>query len=164
MKQFRGSGILKNMGGREGWGQKLFCQCPERQSAFGFPKANNFHRSNLLNISHSHYLSTAAIHPYSWKSCKRMRQYQIRVHFESRGMQFFKVLKKGFWMTKYVPIIVLWCSERGFYKKSHLITCFRRFTDAPNHLAAYVAILGWVDFGKNPKSCLYSHWIFRVLH
>ena len=46
-----------------------------------------------------------------------MRQCQIRVRFESRGMQFFKVLKKWFWMTKYVPIIVLWCSERGFYKK-----------------------------------------------
>ena len=46
-----------------------------------------------------------------------MRQCQIRVQFESVGMQFFKVLKKWFWMTKYVPIIVLWCSERGFYKK-----------------------------------------------
>ena len=92
------------------------------------------------------------------------RQCQIRVQFESVGMQFFKVLKKWFWMTKYVPIIVLWCSERGFYKKSHLITCFRRFTNAPNHLAVYVRILGQVDFGKNSKSCQYWHWIFRVLH
>ena len=48
---------------------------------------------------------------------QHMRQCQIRVQFESVGMQFFKVLKKWFWMTKYVPIIVLWCSERGFYKK-----------------------------------------------
>ena len=46
-----------------------------------------------------------------------MRQCQIRVRFESRGMQFFKILKKWFWVTRYVPIIVLWCSERGFYKK-----------------------------------------------
>ena len=42
MNQFRGSGLLNNMGGRGWWGQKLFCQCPNRQSAFGFPKANNF--------------------------------------------------------------------------------------------------------------------------
>ena len=93
-----------------------------------------------------------------------MRQCQIRVQFESIGMQFFKVLKKWFWMTKYVPIILLWCSEKGFYKKSHLITCFRRFTNAPNHLSVYVRILGQVDFGKNCKSCQYWHWIFRVLH
>ena len=46
-----------------------------------------------------------------------MRQCQIRVRFESRGMQFFNVLGKWLSMTKYFPIIVLWCSERGFYKK-----------------------------------------------
>ena len=100
------------------------------------------------------------------KKCLHKRQCQIRVQFESVGMQFFKVLKKWFWMTKYVPIIVLWCSEGGFYKmqKSHLTTCFRRFTSAPNHLAVYVRILGQVGFGKNSKSCQYWHWIFRVLH
>ena len=48
---------------------------------------------------------------------QHMRQCQIRVQFESVGLQFFKVLKKWFRMTKYIPIIVLWCSERGFYKK-----------------------------------------------
>ena len=48
---------------------------------------------------------------------KYTRQYQIRVRFESRGVQFFKVLEKWFSMTKYVPIIILWCSEKGFYKK-----------------------------------------------
>ena len=35
------------------------------------------------------------------------RQCQIRVRFESREMQFFKVLGKWFSMTKYLPIIVL---------------------------------------------------------
>ena len=70
------------------------------------------------------------------------RQCQIRVRFESRGMQFFKVLGKWLSMTKYLPIIVLWCSERGFYKKNHLITCFRRFYQRPNQLAPYIPILG----------------------
>ena len=46
-------------------------------------------------------------------------------------------------MTKFVPIIVLWYNEREFYQKSHLITCFRRFTNAPNHLAAYLPMLGF---------------------
>ena len=36
-----------------------------------------------------------------------MRQCQIRVRFESGGMQFFKVLGKWFSKTKYLPIIVL---------------------------------------------------------
>ena len=48
-----------------------------------------------------------------------------------------------------------WCSN--FYnmmywerilQKNHLITCFRRFYQRPNHLAQYIPILGWVDVGK----------------
>ena len=35
-----------------------------------------------------------------------MRQCQIRVRFESREMQFFKVLGMWFSMTKHLPIIV----------------------------------------------------------
>ena len=32
-------------------------------------------------------------------------------------------------------------------QKNHLITCFRRFYQHPNHLAAYIPILGRVDVG-----------------
>ena len=46
-----------------------------------------------------------------------LNYYQIRVQFESREMHFFYVLEKWFSMAKYLPIIVLWFSERGFYKK-----------------------------------------------
>ena len=66
------------------------------------------HKSNIEN----EYQTNLIITRYT-----DTRQCQIMVRFESRGMQFFKVLKKWFWMTKYDPIIVLWCSERGFYKK-----------------------------------------------
>ena len=33
-------------------------------------------------------------------------------------------------------------------QKNHLITCFRRFYQRLNHLAAYIPILGWVDVGN----------------
>ena len=49
-------------------------------------------------------------------SCRR--QCQIRIRFESRGRPFVKALEKWFLMTKYAPIIIIWCIERGFFKKS----------------------------------------------
>ena len=71
-----------------------------------------------------------------------MRQCQIRVRFESRGSQFFKTLGKCFLMTQYTANIIIWCIERGFLQKNHLITCFRRFYQHPNHLAVYIPLLG----------------------
>ena len=88
------------------------------------------------------------------------RQCQIRVRFESGGMQFFKVLGKWFSMTKYLPIIVLWCSERGFYKKNHLITCFKRFYRCPTSLGS-VHTYDRVSWCRNIiKSFQYSLRIF----
>ena len=87
-----------------------------------------------------------------WKFWWRtMRQCQIRLQFESRGMQFFKVLEKWFSMAKYLPIIVLWYSERGFYKIITWSPVLGVFTDALNHLAVYMPITGWVDVEKSIK-------------
>ena len=64
--------------------------------------------------------------PQRWKRYRRSgifyynrdtRQCHIRIRFESRGRLFFKALVKHFWMTKYAPIIIIWCIERGFYKR-----------------------------------------------
>ena len=66
-------------------------------------------------------------------------------------MQFFKVLEKWFSMAKYLPIIVLWYSERGFYKITIWSPVLGVFTDALNHLAVYMPITGWVDVEKSIK-------------
>ena len=59
-----------------------------------------------------------------------MRQCQIRVRFESRGRLFFKALVKRFWMAKYAPIIIIWCIERGFYKRITWSPVLGVFTNA----------------------------------
>ena len=66
-------------------------------------------------------------------------------------MQFLKVLEKWFSMAKYLPIIVLWYSERGFYKIITWSPVLGVFTDALNHLAVYMPITGWVDVEKSIK-------------
>jgi len=58
------------------------------------------------------------------------RQCQIRVRFESRGRLFFKALVKRFWMAKYAPIIIIWCIERGFYKRITWSPVLGVFTNA----------------------------------
>ena len=58
------------------------------------------------------------------------RQCQIKVRFESRGRLFFKALEKRFWMAKYAPIIIIWCIERGFYKRITWSPVFGVFTNA----------------------------------
>ena len=70
---------------------------------------------------------------------RRQRQCQIRVQFESRVIHaIFKVLENWFSMTKYLPIVVLWCSEGGFNKIITWSPAFGVFTDALNHLAVYI--------------------------
>ena len=59
-----------------------------------------------------------------------MRQCQIRVRFESRGSQIFKALGKCFLMTKYAAIIIIWCIERGFYKRTTWSPVLAVFTNA----------------------------------
>ena len=59
-----------------------------------------------------------------------MRQCQIRVRFESRGRLFFKALVKRLWMAKYAPIIIIWCIERGFYKRITWSPVLGVFTNA----------------------------------
>ena len=52
-----------------------------------------------------------------WVHQRYTRQCQIRVRFESRVSQIFKALGKRFWLSKYVPIIIVCCIEKGFYKR-----------------------------------------------
>ena len=59
-----------------------------------------------------------------------MRQCQIRVRFESRVSQFFKALGKRFWLAKYVPIIIICCIEKGFYKRFNWSPVLGVFTNA----------------------------------
>ena len=59
------------------------------------------------------------------------------------------------WFTRALLSELLPTKRERFLQKSHLITCFRRFTNAPNHLAVYVPILGQVDW--------VSQWFTRVL-
>ena len=115
------------------------------------PSVNCF-LSSSMRFMESRVKSWPAISSLSNITVIDMRQCQIRVRFEYRGMQFFKVLGKWLSMTKYLPIIVLWCSERGFYKKNHLVTCFKFFYRCPTSLGnvhTYVRVSWCRNFIKS---------------
>ena len=65
------------------------------------------------------------------------RQCQIRVRFESRGSQIFKALGKCFLMTKYAAIIMIWCIERGFYKRTTWSPVLGVFTNTWQRIYLY---------------------------
>ena len=91
------------------------------------PRLTSFTSAWIYSSSHSECSALK----FSTQLClEYMRQCQIRVRFESRGRLFFKALVKRFWMAKYAPIIIIWCIERGFYKRITWSPVLGVFTNA----------------------------------